>query len=308
MCDPPPELAKQLEKDVVRTSTSSSTKLRQFLATAAAQRPERGYVQGMNNVAAFCLGVDDCVGTFLFVLSLVDDYYMPLFPGLTRDISVLEKLVTRYLPQCRKDLRASRAEPMTWAPRMLLPLFVDVLPDAVNLRVWDAMLSAGHRSVLVWTCLGILATAATEIHSAETFVAVQDAISNAAKTSTFDRLTHFAPCTIADVESAMMMQETRPEDDEENTPPPPPGILQQLRIVDETGFPFLTDVVPKTVQNLLFGDENYPTAFVEKELGITPHASTSSKKKRARTTPVILELTDRKKIRLRGVLLDSSPS
>ena len=159
------DLEEMLLKDVQRTLRGTpyfrdgdgSTSLTSILRTFAVRRPEVGYVQGMNYVAAFLLlvgrdGDDDpargtdgaalsrAYATFAGVVDVVRGYYVPGFPTLKRDVDCLAGLIKTHLPSTASVLDAARVEPITYAPRFLMTLFLHLLPGHVAARLWDLLL------------------------------------------------------------------------------------------------------------------------------------------------------------------------
>ncbi|KAJ1451016.1 rab-GTPase-TBC domain-containing protein [Pelagophyceae sp. CCMP2097] len=215
--------------------------LTRLLGAAALAEPELGYVQGMNYVAAFILVVlshaaeNDVVetprrtqvrafSTLRGATRLLRGYYEPGFCMLKRDVAVFEALLEKHEPKLAEALLASGVDAITYAPRFLMPIFLNALPGAVNARLWDVLLSSccgevgdvhsdAASAVLLWALLAVCHAAAPAALAlahdrrgddpTSFFVDLQDVLLDAAaSTPSWERLCR-APVSVENVLDAI---------------------------------------------------------------------------------------------------------
>lgn len=248
-------LETQISKDVTRTLRGTpyfrdgdgATYLAAFLRTRAAEDADVGYVQGMNYVAAFSLlvarGDADAdknptptterdaaraYAAFRALTGLCRGYYVEGFPVLHRDVSVFAELLRTHLPDVAAYLTKVRAEPMTYAPRFLMALFLHMLPGHVVARLLDCVLAAAAidpaggsdaaSAVLIHTLLAVVMAAKDELLATDDFCAAQGALVRAARIiPSFERLRRSAPCSVDICRAAL----TRPAPPPQVPPAPP---------------------------------------------------------------------------------------
>ncbi|KAJ1668788.1 hypothetical protein IW140_000144 [Coemansia sp. RSA 1813] len=139
--------------------------LRWVLCEYASANPEIGYCQGMNKIAFGLLSAGlNMSDSLLLLRSLLDGGILPAnmfrspLDAVQNDQLVLEELVCRRLPQLSMHMRTRLAGAVPLAPvtvTWFLTLFVDCLPEAHRLRVWDMLFAHGYPAVFQ-ACLGIL--------------------------------------------------------------------------------------------------------------------------------------------------------
>eukprot|EP00929_Paragymnodinium_shiwhaense_P023827 TRINITY_DN14827_c0_g1_i3.p1 TRINITY_DN14827_c0_g1~~TRINITY_DN14827_c0_g1_i3.p1 ORF type:complete len:450 (+),score=113.11 TRINITY_DN14827_c0_g1_i3:86-1435(+) len=145
------EIAKAIELDIPRTCSSlegsGCDMLRRVLTGFAAQRPEIGYCQGLNFMAAVFLGLDFDEDAALLGLRDVVDRFCPGYHGLSlegyrRDARVLSALVRRVLPQeVQQRLDDLGGVPLeVLAMEHFLTLGAASWPVEAVARLWDVLL------------------------------------------------------------------------------------------------------------------------------------------------------------------------
>jgi len=156
----PDDVAGLIDLDVPRSlpyclSASCHASLRRVLHGLAALKPEVGYCQGLNNVAAMfvLLGFSD---TFALsgCLSLLDrccpDYHVPGLKGFLRDAEYLQDLVKRFLPEETHRRLASLGVPLeVLAAQHFLALgAANGWPASTTAQFWDLLLLDGRPALL----------------------------------------------------------------------------------------------------------------------------------------------------------------
>ena len=287
-------LETQINKDVKRTLRGTpyfcdgdgATYLAAFLRTRAAEDADVGYVQGMNYVAAFSLLVargdadadvnpaptterdaTRAYAAFRALTALCRGYYVEGFPVLHRDVAVFAELLSEHLPDVAAHLAEVRAEPMTYAPRFLMALFLHMLPGHVVARLLDCVLAAAAidpawgsdaaSAVLIHTLLAVVVAAKDELLATDDFCAAQEVLVRAARTiPSFERLRRRAPCTVDTCRAALARppapppQAPAPPTPQRLFPLPAPplsgsptGLMQSLRSWFENDDEYATDTM-----------------------------------------------------------------
>jgi len=156
----PDDIARLIDLDVPRSlpyclSASCHASLRRVLHGLAALKPEVGYCQGLNNVAAtfVLLGFSDNFA-LSGCLSLLDrccpDYHAPGLKGFLRDAEYLQDLVKRFLPEETHRRLASLGVPLeVLAAQHFLALgAANGWPASTTAQFWDLLLLDGRTALL----------------------------------------------------------------------------------------------------------------------------------------------------------------
>lgn len=152
-----PEVASQIELDVLRTGTqwlgiAECFKLRRILRAFATLNPTIGYCQGLNNITAvlIVLGFDEAValrGLCSIVQTSCPGYHEPGLKGYMRDIPVLGALVRSLLPDISRRLDASNVPLDVLASTHFLTLTACAWPLIATVELWDLILLEGQPAV-----------------------------------------------------------------------------------------------------------------------------------------------------------------
>lgn len=166
--------ARQVDLDVPRTfphnawvaSAEGQASLRRVLVAFSVHKPDVGYCQSMNYIAAMlllCLELSE-ERAFWVMVALIDDngilyhdMYASDLVGTHVEMRSLEELTYNKLPRLHKHLQASGCEMSIIATDWFLCLFATTLPSETAARVWDALLQEGPK-VLFRVALAILKT------------------------------------------------------------------------------------------------------------------------------------------------------
>ncbi|KAJ2793237.1 hypothetical protein H4S07_007114 [Coemansia furcata] len=183
----------EIDLDLLRTATTDDhdsndiSCLRYILYSYAHANPDVGYCQGMNKIAFGLLGAGlDASDSLSLLRCLLDGGILPagMFKSpmavVQGDQLVLEELVARRLPQLSAHLRGKLGGAAPLAPATVswfLTLFVDCLPEAHRLRVWDMLFVHGY-PVVFQTCLAILELSQPALLQCATPVAVYGLLQN----------------------------------------------------------------------------------------------------------------------------------
>ncbi|KAL3133657.1 hypothetical protein ABBQ32_008168 [Trebouxia sp. C0010 RCD-2024] len=166
--------ARQVELDLPRTfpsnawvaSAEGQSALRNILLAFSVHKPDVGYCQSMNFVAAMlllCLDLSE-ERAFWVMVALIDDngilyhdMYASDLVGTHVEMRSLEELTFKKLPKLYKHLQAQQCEMSIIATDWFLCLFATTLPSETAARVWDALLNEGPK-VLFRVALALLKT------------------------------------------------------------------------------------------------------------------------------------------------------
>lgn len=164
--------AHQIELDLPRTfplnawvgSAEGQGALRHVLLAFSVHKPDVGYCQSMNYVAAMlllCLDLSE-ERAFWVMVALIDDngilyhdMYASDLVGTHVEMRSLEELMCKKLPKLYKHLQAQQCEMSIIATDWFLCLFATTLPSETAARVWDALLKEGPK-VLFRVALALL--------------------------------------------------------------------------------------------------------------------------------------------------------
>eukprot|EP00891_Asterochloris_glomerata_P005168 jgi/Astpho2/5168/Aster-04752 len=152
----------QIELDLPRTFPHNSwvaggdgkSALRRVLLAFSVHKPEVGYCQSMNYVAAMLLlGMDlDEEKAFWAMVALIDDngilyhdMYAANLVGTHVEMRSLEELLSKKQPRLYKHLQALSCDMSIIATDWFLCLFSTSLPAETTARVWDALLNEGPK-------------------------------------------------------------------------------------------------------------------------------------------------------------------
>jgi len=162
--------AKQIELDLLRTLPSNKhydgphasgiPKLRRVLLAYSLHNPEIEYCQGFNRIAAIALlflNEEDAFWCLVYIVEVVmpHSYYSKQLIGAQIDQEVFKELVSEKLPNLSLHLENHGVDPALFSLNWFLCLFVDTLPVATYLHIWDALLFEGSK-VLFRYALAIL--------------------------------------------------------------------------------------------------------------------------------------------------------
>ena len=121
-------------------------RLRNVLLATAQALPEAGYLQGMNLLAGFLLCVFDGDEEAAFHLMthvvgrLLPGNYTAGLDGLVASMALFQALLADRMPALKANMDAAGFDLVLCFPRWMLCVFVGVMPTALALRVWDALI------------------------------------------------------------------------------------------------------------------------------------------------------------------------
>ena len=121
-------------------------------------KPEMGYFQGLNDIAASLLLAtckpnkgwqpENCFWLLIALVDLIPDYYSSsCMPNLNRDCHILKGLAKKTVPWTMRVMSRWRFPPL-WqdsVTRWLVCLFIDTLPFHTLLHVWDTLFYEGYK-------------------------------------------------------------------------------------------------------------------------------------------------------------------
>lgn len=149
--------SKQIELDLLRTlpnnkyfeaiDSPGTVRLRRVLNAFAAHKPEVGYCQGMNRLAAVALLVLPEEEAFWCLVSIIEKimpsgYYNDLWLAQV-DSNVVMDFVGQFMPTLAEHFRRNEIELSLFA--WFLTIFVDGTSPALFLRLWDCFLHEGDK-------------------------------------------------------------------------------------------------------------------------------------------------------------------
>lgn len=163
------DAARTVYQDLQRTGVPDDmlAQLEHLLLAFVARRPEIGYCQSMNFIAARLLQHCSEADAFWVFCSIVENllpegYYTATLQGLRADLRTLDALVAAYLPDLHMHLTREQCDLSPIITNWFLCLFVRTLPPELSLRVMDCFLHEGSK-VLFRTALGLLKSRQTEL-------------------------------------------------------------------------------------------------------------------------------------------------
>ncbi|KAJ2155405.1 hypothetical protein J3F82_000370 [Coemansia sp. RSA 637] len=153
----------EIELDVRRAETEPGARrrLEHVLYGFVTANPRVGYCQGMDKIARGLLHAglssDDALAMLCATVERVlpSDMFRPPMLGLQVDQLVLHELTTRRLPRLAAHLQTIHAPLAPVTVAWFLALFVDCLPNAHRLRVWDMLFVRGYTAMFD-ASLGVL--------------------------------------------------------------------------------------------------------------------------------------------------------
>jgi len=161
----PPEAAMQIELDLARTLPNHLQPdqrgiLRRVLRAFSVHRPDIGYCQGMNFIAAIplllCFGEADSFAALCFVLQTVcPGYHGHRLEGFCRDVRMLNSILRRSLPDVMAQIDEANVPVDVLAVDHLLSLSANTWPLAAVVRLWDLVLLE-HSAALIASFLALL--------------------------------------------------------------------------------------------------------------------------------------------------------
>lgn len=126
-------------------------------------KPEMGYCQGLNYIAAALLlatrqpdtgPVSGCItgwqpeNCFWLLIALVDlipDYYSRSMSHLNSDCLILERLAKKTVPKTMQSVNQFSIPIQVFVTKWFVCLFVDILPFHTLLHVWDTLFYEGYK-------------------------------------------------------------------------------------------------------------------------------------------------------------------
>lgn len=155
----PQEVSKKIQKvynaDVPRTfqgSTSfSSEELSRVLTAFSIYRPNIGYCQGLNFIAAILISVVGEENAFYLLVKIIDNYipksyYSDDMIDFRTDLKMLQMLVKERLPKLFQFAEQLKYEWMMVLSGWILTIFSNSFPVPVVLRIWDSVLFQSQKS------------------------------------------------------------------------------------------------------------------------------------------------------------------
>ncbi|CAD5123603.1 DgyrCDS11933 [Dimorphilus gyrociliatus] len=151
---------KQIALDLLRTmpsnvhfdspNTDGIAKLHDVLMAFCLHRPETGYCQGMNFIAATALLLLDPHDAFWTLVAITEkcfseDYFDSSLTGAQVDQEVLKELIAEKLPHLHNHLRRLDIDLTTITLNWFLAVFIDAVPFECQLRIWDCFLCEGPK-------------------------------------------------------------------------------------------------------------------------------------------------------------------
>lgn len=145
---------RQIDLDIGRTSPQLGEEGQQVLCRVlrayAALRPDVGYCQGMNFVAGLLVLASNRQeeDSFRVLTCLMDNYnlagfYRSGFPLLKRYVNAADRVLLLESPSLHSHLRETKIEPYLYMHEWFLSLFVDCMPPALVLDIFDAITDKG---------------------------------------------------------------------------------------------------------------------------------------------------------------------
>ena len=162
----PEPLRQTIERDIIRTNLNESAlfktdfghkQLRRVLYAFALRRPDIGYCQAMNFLAAVFLTHMSEEAAFWALSAVVEDlvpgYYSASMMGIRRDAQVFAGFIRRKLPSLFEHCQSLKLVYEPLIMKWFLCIYVNTLPFHTALRVWDCFL---HEGVKVLFRVGIM--------------------------------------------------------------------------------------------------------------------------------------------------------
>uniref|UniRef100_A0A6A7FTL1 TBC1 domain family member 2B-like isoform X2 n=2 Tax=Hirondellea gigas TaxID=1518452 RepID=A0A6A7FTL1_9CRUS len=179
---------KQIELDLLRTLPNNRyyenefadniMKLRRVLLAFAVHNKEISYCQGLNRLAAVALLFLPEREAFWCLVCIVEhlmpeQYFTPKLLGPQIDQRVLLVLIAEKLPQLHAHLNRNRIDISMITFNWFLCLFVEEVPHAIYLRVWDSFLLEGIK-VMFRYALAMLKLCEEGIHARTEFMEISN--------------------------------------------------------------------------------------------------------------------------------------
>jgi len=144
----------------VGTAFAGTLQLKAVLSAFSRHRPDIGYCQCLNYVAAVLLLICEPETAFWILCALVDwvlpeCYFNETLMGVVTDTKVLQMLVSKKLPRISKHLQKLDCNLSAASLQWFVCMFVGVLPIHLTIRVWDLVIVHGSH-VLFWVALAVL--------------------------------------------------------------------------------------------------------------------------------------------------------
>uniref|UniRef100_A0A915KS71 Rab-GAP TBC domain-containing protein n=1 Tax=Romanomermis culicivorax TaxID=13658 RepID=A0A915KS71_ROMCU len=153
-----PSVAKQIEKDLLRTMPSNACfadfesvgvpRMRRILRAIAYLYPDIGYCQGMGVIIGTLLLFVEEEETFWLMITIIEDilpasYFTQSLIGVQADQKVFRQLLSDFLPGIDRLLKEHDIELSLISLNWFLTLFSSVLHVRIVLRVWDLFFYEG---------------------------------------------------------------------------------------------------------------------------------------------------------------------
>jgi hypothetical protein len=157
----------EIEKDITRTfytekftQGNGNDLLKNILNSVAFIRPEIGYCQGMNFIAAFLLKISnyneiDTFYLYCFVLEKINGYFMQNFPLFNYHLYLFDYFFKIFFPKLEKHFKELELPLELWIGKWIQTLFIISLPFEETCRIWDYLFIYGF-DFIIPICFGII--------------------------------------------------------------------------------------------------------------------------------------------------------
>lgn len=150
----PDKVKKIHEADIPRTFDGNQSfthdQLRNVLSAFAVFRPEIGYCQGLNFIAALLIITVGEEKSFYLMSKLIDsylprNYYNNNLLGFRVDLKLLEALIEERTPQIFDLAKRLDFQWVAICSGWILTVFSNSFPPSTVLRIWDSLFYEGHK-------------------------------------------------------------------------------------------------------------------------------------------------------------------
>lgn len=152
----PANVKRVISIDVPRTFTGAtgftSEKLESVLLAFALARPDIGYCQSLNYIAAVLIAVVGEEPGFWMLCTIVDKYLPPNYycqnmEGFQVDLMMMESLFCERVPEIARHAQRLKHEWMLTVSGWMLTLFANSFPVVTVVRIWDSFLLEGAKVI-----------------------------------------------------------------------------------------------------------------------------------------------------------------
>mmetsp|Transcript_12805 Transcript_12805/g.21304 ORF Transcript_12805/g.21304 Transcript_12805/m.21304 type:complete len:290 (-) Transcript_12805:89-958(-) len=150
----------RVKGDQQEVTVSGIMQLKAVLCALSEHRPDIGYCQCLNYLAAVLLLVCEPDTAFWILAAMIDyvipeGYFSDSLIGAVADTRVLQTLVSKKMPQIARHLKKLDTNLSAASLQWFVCLFVGVIPIHLTIRVWDLVIIHGSH-VLFWVSLAVL--------------------------------------------------------------------------------------------------------------------------------------------------------